>query len=99
MKDAAKQFFRLLILIVIPCGFLWASVGGSISGTIKDTSEAVIGGAVVTATNENTGVQQTVKTEASGSYAFPILPVGHYDVEINHPGFKSYRRRGVIIDA
>ncbi len=99
MKDTAKQLVRLLILIIIPCGFLWASVGGSVSGTIKDPSGAVIGGATVTAIEVDTGVQQTVKTEVSGSYVFPILPVGHYDVEINHPGFKSYRRRGVIIDA
>ncbi|MGO9647856.1 MAG: carboxypeptidase regulatory-like domain-containing protein [Terriglobales bacterium] len=73
-------------------------MGGSISGTIKDPSGAVIAGAVVTATNGDTGAKQAVKSSARGAYSFTILPVGHYNVEVEHPGFNPYRRVGVVVD-
>ena len=62
-----------------------AAVGGSISGTVKDHSGAVIPKAAVTATNRDTGVRQTITTNGTGAYSFPGLPVGHYDVEIAIP--------------
>lgn len=99
MQDAAKQLLRFLALILILGGSIWASVGGSISGTVKDSSGAVIPKAVVTALNIDTGAQQTVTTDGTGAYTFPILPIGHYEVAVTHPGFKPYRRTGIEIDA
>ena len=36
---------------------------------------------------------------ANGVYSFPILPIGHYDLEVKAAGFAEYRRTGVTIDA
>ncbi|MGO9126358.1 MAG: carboxypeptidase regulatory-like domain-containing protein [Terriglobales bacterium] len=87
-----------MISLLLASGIAGASVGGSISGTIKDSSGAVIAGAGVTVTNSDTGAKQTVKSSAGGAYKFTILSVGHYSVEVNHPGFRPYRRVGVVID-
>jgi hypothetical protein len=55
--------------------------------------------ATVTATNIDTRVRQTVQTDDKGFYAFPSLPVGHYDFEVQGAAFRPYRRAGIVIDA
>jgi Carboxypeptidase regulatory-like domain len=77
----------------------WADAGGSVSGTVKDASHAVIPNATVTAINIDTGVQQHVATNGQGFYSFPELPVGHYDIGVEKAGFKPYQRKGIAIDA
>jgi hypothetical protein len=99
MQDAVRKILGYWALALLLCGLVWASVGGSISGTVKDSSGAVIPKAVVTALNIETGVQQSVATDTTGAYTFPILPIGHYEVSVAHPGFKPYQRTGIEIDA
>jgi hypothetical protein len=76
----------------------YAAGGGRISGTVRDSSGAVIPKAVVTAENRDTGVTQKVTTNSTGAYSFPTLPVGRYDVEIDVAGFKPYRRESIAVD-
>jgi hypothetical protein len=99
-------FARIVIVAVLLSLFLlsfaadsWAGVGGSVSGTVNDASGAVIPGAVSKAANLETGIERQVTTDARGFYSFLGLPVGRYDILIEKPGFKSYRRRGIVIDA
>jgi hypothetical protein len=53
----------------------------------------------VTAINAGTGVRQEVTTDDRGVYSFPVLSVGHYDLEFNGAGFRPYRRTGITVDA
>jgi hypothetical protein len=84
------------ILFALGC---WAGVGGSVSGTVKDSSGAVIPRAEVTVINLDNGVRQTTKSDDKGFYTFPVLLVGHFDVEVSCSGFKPYRRTSVVVDA
>jgi hypothetical protein len=77
----------------------WAGVGGSISGTVTDSSGAVVAKANVTATNTDTGIRRTAVTDDKGFYSFPSLPIGHYDLEVESTVFRPYRRTGIVIDA
>jgi hypothetical protein len=77
----------------------WGSVGGSISGLVKDPSGAVVTGAEVVATNTETGVKSIAKTDSAGFYSFPTLTIGHYQVEFKQTGFKLYRATDLVIDA
>jgi len=74
------------------------SVAGTISGTITDSSGAVIPSANVTVTN--TGTQQAMKvtTNASGFYQVLNIPSGDYDVRAEKEGFETCLRRGVHLD-
>ncbi len=95
-----KLLVLLLILILLP-GVLTlsqAASGGSISGTVKDHTGAVVPKATVTATNVDTGVRQMVTTNSAGAYSFPGLPVGHYDIDITAQGFRLYRRASITVD-
>jgi len=77
----------------------WAGVGGSVSGTIKDTSNAVVPNATVNATNVETGVQHQAATNGQGFYSLTNLPIGRYNITIQKAGFKPHQRTGVTVDA
>src|SRR5258708_1480192 len=77
----------------------WAGTTGSISGTLKDPSGAVIPGATVTATNTAMGIQSKTVTNDRGVYSFLSLPVGKYDLEAEVQGFNPHRHNGVVLDA
>ena|SRR6478752_3717162 len=70
---------------------------GTITGTVADSTSAVIPGASVTATNtETTAKYETVSTE-TGNYTLTQLPVGTYAVTVELPGFKKYIRQGITV--
>jgi hypothetical protein len=76
----------------------WAQTNTSrISGTVTDSTGAVISGAKVTAKNDATGIAQTQTTTEAGLYSFPSLPVGGYTITVEMTGFKTANQAGVII--
>jgi len=76
----------------------FAGVTASILGTVKDASGAVIPGATITATNTDTHIAQAVSTNGDGSYAFPALPPGKYELSINLKGFKAFKQTGIVLN-
>jgi hypothetical protein len=69
----------------------------TITGTVKDSTGAVIPDADVVITQQETGVVTTVKTTAAGIYTAPYLPVGTYSVGVNVTGFVPYRQTGIAM--
>ncbi|HEY0308422.1 MAG TPA: carboxypeptidase-like regulatory domain-containing protein, partial [Acidobacteriaceae bacterium] len=66
-------------------------VSGSISGTVSDTSGAVVKAATVVVTNTaQNRVLRTVTTTGSGFYTVTSLPVGMYSITITAPKFSTY---------
>jgi hypothetical protein len=94
---SVSLFLVLSHLLGFPAS-MHAATGGSISGTVKDQSGAVVPKATVTATNTDTGVRQVLTTNGVGAYAFPGLSVGPYDVEIAFAGFRPYRRTRIMVN-
>jgi len=76
----------------------WASVGGSISGTVKDPSGRVVPNANVTALEVSTGLASATYTDSKGYYSIPVLPVGHYELNVEAPGFGGYQRKDIVLD-
>ncbi len=95
---AHRRRFAFLFLIALFAIDLWAGVDGTIAGTVRDSSSAVVRSAAVKAVNVQTGVQQQITTNDLGFYAFPNLPVGRYDISVKKTGFKLYRRTGIAVD-
>ena len=67
---------------------------GSIVGTVRDNSGAVVTGANVKVTNTKTGRVLEVKTSDAGEYSVPGLPASTYKIEASHAGFEV----GVVSD-
>src|SRR5512134_4112997 len=70
---------------------------GAISGTVKDSSGAVLPGATVSVSGANIVGTQTALTNEHGFYRFLNLPPGDYQVEFNLKGFKTVTRRGIRV--
>ena len=60
-----------------------------LSGTILDTSGAVIAGAIVLVRSANGTVKITTQSDKNGSYFISKLPLGRYLLVVSHPGFES----------
>lgn len=94
---SSHAFFIALLLISASIG-LFGAANGSLSGTLRDPSGAVIADASVTVVNEALRPQFTAVTNGQGFYSFPALPVGHYDVTIEAAGFKTQKRSNLMVD-
>jgi hypothetical protein len=101
LRGAPAKFLGCAFLFMfLLCGTFaaWAGVGGSISGTVTDSTGAVIAKASVRVTNVDTGVQQTVTSDEKGLYSFLNLSIGHYTLAVSVPGFRPYARANIAID-
>jgi Carboxypeptidase regulatory-like domain len=83
----------VLSLMISPT--LYAQATGSFSGNAVDKSGSIIPGATVIATSEATGLTRDTKTDGSGHYLIPLLPVGIYTVHIDAAGFQSAESKGL----
>jgi hypothetical protein len=70
---------------------------GSIVGTVIDSSHQVVPGAQVTIREVNRNTTTSVVTDASGVYTAPFLVPGAYEVQVELQGFKTWIRRGIVL--
>ena len=84
-----------LLLLAAPA---WAQrTTGGVSGTVKDTSGAVLPGVTVAVSGPNIVGTQTSVTNGEGFYRFLNLPPGEYQVSFTMSGFKTVTSRGVRV--
>ncbi len=98
---AASKMTGLLLLalaLFIAPNLTKAATTGSIFGTLKDPSGAVIPGATITVTNTAQGIQTKTVTDEKGAYTFPSLTVGRYNLVAEASGFKVAKRNDLVID-
>jgi Carboxypeptidase regulatory-like domain/TonB dependent receptor len=88
----------LLVVLIFSSALAWASVGGTISGTVKDPSGRVVAKANVVVREVNTGFSYQSRTDGRGTYTFPVLPVGLYQLDVQATGFRGYQRTGITLD-
>ena len=100
------KFYRVLITQTLALSTVVAGtrqplhaqiVGGTIGGTVKDATGALLGGATVTVRQLETGATRTLTTDAAGRFHAPCVPVGNYEVTVTHDGFATLRRTGVSV--
>jgi hypothetical protein len=71
---------------------------GSITGSVKDPSGAVVSPAKVTMVNEGTGTRLSTTTGADGIYVFSPVRIGSYQLEVSAPGFKTEVQSHIVVD-
>ena len=91
------RFFSLAVLALsLVCSSLFAQVTtGTISGTVQDSSGAVVPGAEVVINHVDTGNARNVTADSQGRYLVPNLAIGNYTVEATSQGFKKEIRSGL----
>ncbi len=100
MKSRRFQWFTiaLAIALLVPTLAFAQSGSGSLTGRVEDQQGAAVPGVTVTATNTATGFVRTTVTAADGSYRFPSLPVGTYNVAAELSGFATVTTEGVGVN-
>ena len=90
----------LLILVFSAGAFAQANAGlAAVSGTVHDSSGAVISGAMVTVTNDAKGVHRTaLSTEAGVFTVSSLVPAGAYSMTVSLPGFKSWEVKNFTLE-
>ncbi len=76
-----------------------AQTTSSITGTVTDLTGALIPNAKVTATNQATNATQTTTSNSDGIYDIPGLAVGSYALVVQAPGFRAYKKTGIVVNA
>ena len=84
-----RTFLLGMCLLFALNGFAQTGINASLSGTVADVSAALIPGVEVTATNTGTGVASTSITNESGTYRFPSLQPGPYEVKASLTGISN----------
>jgi len=87
----------LALLVFLPVAH--AQTTATITGTVLDTSSAVIPNAQVTLTNEASGDVRVVASNGDGNFVFPSLIPGSYTITVELKGFKTSKQIGVVVHA
>jgi hypothetical protein len=85
----------VLLLFSVAVNLRAQVAGGTISGTVTDSSGRVIDSVQIRITNVETGVAREVTTNAEGFYSAPNLLPGTYETKFSAPGFQVEERRGI----
>jgi Carboxypeptidase regulatory-like domain/TonB dependent receptor len=109
MIDTAIRAFRplrlcaLLLAVLSPIAVLEHACAqefrGTISGTVKDPTGAVVREAQVTITETTTATVNRTKTDSAGQYVVPFLQPGTYQIFVESSGFKKEVRDGITLQA
>jgi hypothetical protein len=77
------------------CPLLFGQANGTFSGTVTDKTGSVIAGASVKITSQGTGLTRETKSDESGHYLVPLLPVAVYTIRVKSQGFQTTEQKDV----
>jgi hypothetical protein len=83
-----SRLFLYALFVFSPVAVFAQSTFGTVLGTVKDNSGAVIPKAKVTLTDTDENISHATLTDAKGDYEFVNTQPGHYKVEVSAPGFQ-----------
>jgi hypothetical protein len=92
MKFQQKLSVGLVVALLfcsLPAAFSQTITAGDIVGTVKDTSGAVVPGAIVNLKSSDFGDTRTVATDSSGAFRFTFLKPGNYSISAVAAGLKT----------
>jgi len=96
-EDAMLRNLGLVIVLIacLPTGLRAQTTNGIVTGTVTDTTGAVVPGAQVNVVNRDTGQERTAISDASGLYVVPQLPPGGYTLLAKKEGFASVKQDNI----
>jgi hypothetical protein len=91
---------RSIIAVLIGAFVLAGTVNAqtttaTVQGTVRDTSQGILPGAIVTVRNVNTGFVRTTVSDERGAYSVSFVPPGQYELVVELQGFRTERREGL----
>ena len=91
-----RTVLAIFCSLVFPiCPLLYGQATGSLFGTVSDKTGSVVTGAKVTVTSQNTGIARDAKTDDTGHYLVPLLPVAEYTIRVESKGFRPSEQKDI----
>jgi hypothetical protein len=87
------------LMLVCSAGLPAQEFRATISGTVTDSSGAVVPGASIEAREVSTGTISRTTSDNAGQYVVPYLLPGEYALTVKAAGFESYTRTGITLQA
>src|SRR5580658_6286503 len=102
-RESAMRINRLggiaATALVFSAAFVYAQDTASLTGTVLDSTGAVVAKAKVAVTNVEHGINRTTVTNSDGEYSVAALPApALYDITVTAEGFKKFVAKGVVLD-
>ncbi len=94
MRERLWVSVVVVLLVLVPVASA-QKVSGTITGVVTDDSGAVVADASVTVTSTQTGATRTSHTNAEGSFSFPELNPGVYNITVTKQGFKKVQEKNI----
>src|SRR5215472_13016925 len=91
-------FCLSLVNVVIVPNAAAQQATAQLTGTVKDSSGALVPGAKIELKNSKTNVSKTVTSDRDGSYLFTLVPIGTYEVSVEKQGFSKFIQKGITLD-
>ncbi|MGC2162210.1 MAG: carboxypeptidase regulatory-like domain-containing protein [Silvibacterium sp.] len=85
--------------LALPAGAQLSITTAALSGTVEDSSGAVMPNAAITLTSGERGIVRTTTTNGAGRYTFSQLPPSTYTLSVQVTNFTKYEQRGIVLNA
>ena len=98
-----RNRIAILLLFVLVAGMTFSSTAfaqfttARLGGAVTDATGSAIPGAKVIVKETKSDYTQTVNAAADGTYVFPSLPVGSYELTVAMQGFSTYIQSGIVL--
>lgn len=94
---------RVIALTLFFAAWVLSSLGqqlsGTLTGTVTDQSNAVLPGAKITLTNDQSGSALTTETNTQGYFSIAGIMAGNYTITVEADGFRVLKRSGITFNA
>jgi hypothetical protein len=97
MTRVVRSLWFAGVLVLLGASMVLAQATAQITGSVKDPSGGVLPGASVTITQTDTGFKRDVITDADGTFSFPSIPIGPYQLEVMLQGFRTSTQTGIVL--
>ncbi|MGH9751168.1 MAG: TonB-dependent receptor domain-containing protein, partial [Blastocatellia bacterium] len=99
MKYLNKSLMLAAMLLLITASAMSQTSRGTVSGIVSDPNGAVVPGAAITLTSDQTGVSRTTTSNSEGVYRFDAVDPGSYSVKIAATGFGNLNKTNIVVSA
>ena len=95
MRNRLNLSLAVVVMFVTSTNLNAQSISGSFSGVVMDQQQAVMPGVAVRVRSLQTNAVRTTGTDDQGRFRLPNMPVGDYELTVEHAGFAKYVRSGI----
>ena len=95
--STTRYVFGAAVLVFALLPLAQAQSTATLLGVVTDESGAVVPAATLTLRSAETGQARTTASAGDGSFRFAAIPVGEYQLRVEHPGFEAYVQNGITL--